>query len=76
MWQRWYVRIRVYLFEQNSEQHKRWIPAFAGMTGVGGAPAWPHGEEHRAAMHLERKRRLEAIEFSVFEATEDVAFCG
>ena len=22
------------------------------------------------------KRRLEAIEFSVFEATEDVAFCG
>jgi hypothetical protein len=27
-------------------------------------------------MTLAGKRRLEAIEFSVFEATEDVAFCG
>jgi hypothetical protein len=31
---------------------------------------------HRGYLRIFRKRRLEAIEFSVFEATEDVAFCG
>ena len=56
------------------------VAALAVMLALGVTPALADdadiGREIYGEFCLNCKRRLEAIEISVFEATEDVAFCG
>ena len=54
------------------------LMAFAVLGAGCAAPvsSLPPLPQDAVAAELRSKRRLEAIEFSVFEATADVAFCG
>lgn len=52
------------------------IAAPASCPCCGSAKLSKLGEDITETLEVIRKRRLEAIEFSVFEATADVAFCG